>query len=82
MRTFLEKILVMGQLELGYESGCLIHPKYLHLGYHEKRQVYCTSCLNQYISEVGQMAGYYLLVISIGLPRELARCIMWFVMRV
>jgi hypothetical protein len=78
--TFLERhqmIACFGRT--GYPQICLMH--YEDGLCMPKRALCCDNCRGNHERELAQMAGRYLLLLYMGLPRELAQVIIWFLCR-
>jgi hypothetical protein len=84
-RTFLDRVWLFAELtDTGIEGCCLIHPhKPKGEPVHNVRfRNCCHECRAGHVQEFDVMARRYLLMGHMGLPRELAQVIMWFVIRV
>jgi hypothetical protein len=84
-RTFLERAQLIARLDgASKKDSCLMHTERPTDFHHQvyKQQACCDDCRRQHKNEAAQLSQCYLLMIHVGLPRELARCIIWYVARV
>jgi hypothetical protein len=81
--TFLDHFRVILTLDntAGSKYTCLVHPKVLDY-YIRIERICCSKCYKGYMDRARNMARRYLLATCMGLPRELAQEIIWFVVRV